>query len=91
MASLFALSGVLREDVVPTAEQCQQVADAVEDSSFVLTGSDDRLLRKLSLGFSLDTEVTEDLRDVIGEDAVGASFSFDLGLDKINEPVQIPG
>jgi len=77
---------------VLTAEQRQQVADAVEDSSFVLlTGSDDRLLRKLSLGFSLDAEVPEDLRDVIGEDAVGASFSFDLGLDKINEPVQIPG
>lgn len=90
MAGLAALSGVLRQDVVLTAEQRRQVADAVEESSFeLLTGEDDRLLRKLALGFSLDAEVPEELRDALGEDAVGASFSFELELDDVNEPVAI--
>lgn len=90
MAGLSALSGVLERDVVLTAEQRRQVADAVDESSFELvTGKEDRLLRKLALDFSLDTEVPEDLRDAIGEDAVGARFSFDLELDEVNEPVRI--
>jgi hypothetical protein len=90
MAGLAALSGVLKQDVVLTAEQRQQVADAVDDSSFeLLTGKDDRLLRKLALEFSLSADVPDDLRDAIGDDAVGARFSFDLGLAKVNEPVQI--
>ena len=90
MAGLAGLSGVLQQDVVLTAEQRKQVADAVDDSSFeLLTGKDDRLLRKLALAFSLGADVPEDLRDAIGDDAVGARFSFDLALDKVNEPVQI--
>jgi hypothetical protein len=90
MAGLAALAGVLPQDVVLTPAQRKQVADAVDDSSFeLLTGKEDRLLRKLALDFSLSTDVPEDLRDAIGDDAVGASFSFDLGLDEVNEPVQI--
>lgn len=57
----------------------------------VLTGKQDRLLRKLALSFSLGSDVPENLRDAIGEDAVGASFSFDLELDKVNEPVALGG
>jgi hypothetical protein len=90
MAGLSALSGVLPRNVVLNAKQRKQVADAVDDSSFeLLTGKDDRLLRKLALAFSLSAEVPDDLRDAIGGDAVGARFSFDLGLDKVNEPVRI--
>lgn len=90
MAGLAALSGVLAQDVTLTAEQREQVAEAVEDSSFELvTGEDDRLLRGLAIEFTLDAEVPEDLRDAIGEDAVGATFSFDLELDEVNEPVSI--
>ena len=90
MAGLSALSGVLEQDVVLTAEQRQLVADAVDDSSIeLLTGKDDRLLRKLALDFSLDAEVPEDLRDALGEDAVGARFSYELELDDVNEPVRI--
>jgi hypothetical protein len=90
MAGLAALSGVLERDIRLTAEQREQVAEAVEESSFeLLTGEDDRLLRKLALAFRLDAEVPEGLRDAIGEDAVGAAFSFELALDEVNEPVQI--
>lgn len=90
MAGLAALSGVLQQDVVLSAEQRRQVADAVDESSFeLLTGKEDRLLRKLALSFSLGSDVPEDLRDAIGEDAVGASFSFDLELDEVNEPVEL--
>jgi hypothetical protein len=90
MAGLAALSGVLAQDITLTAEQRKQVAEAVDDSSFELvTGEDDRLLRGLELDFTLDAEVPEDLREAIGEDVVGATFSFDLELDEVNEPVSI--
>ncbi|HUQ21845.1 MAG TPA: hypothetical protein VM049_02425 [Gaiellaceae bacterium] len=90
MAGLSALSGALKQDVVLTAKQRKEVADAVDDSSFeLLTGKEDRLLRKLALDFSLGADVPADLRDAIGDDVVGARFSFDLGLDKVNEPVRI--
>lgn len=90
MAGLSALSGLLREDVTLTAEQRKQVADSVEDSEFELrTGKDDRLLRKLALSFTLDREVDEELREVLEEDSVGASFSFELELDDVNAPVSI--
>jgi hypothetical protein len=90
MAGLAALSGVLERDIRLTAAQREQVAEAVEESSFeLLTGEDDRLLRKLALAFRLDADVPEGLRDAIGDDAVGASFSFDLALNEVNEPVQI--
>jgi hypothetical protein len=90
MAGLAALSGVLPENLVLSAEQRKQVAESVEDSSFeLLTGEDDRLLRKLALDFTLGADVPEDLREAIGEDAIGATFSFELGLDDVNEPVSI--
>jgi hypothetical protein len=92
LTALQALTGVLAEDVTLTAEQRQEVADAVDESSFELrTGADDRLLRRLALSFTLDEEVREELRDALGQDSVGASFSFELGLDQVNEPVSIGG
>lgn len=87
MAGLSALAGLLRRDVVLTAEQRREVAEVVEESSFeLLTGKDDRLLRRLALAFTLEAEVPEDLREALGDDAVGASFSFELELDEVNEP-----
>jgi hypothetical protein len=69
-----------------------QLERAVEDSSFeLLTGDEDRLLRKLSLAVTFATDVPQDLRAALGKDAVGARFSFDLELDKVNEPVAIGG
>lgn len=90
MAGLSALAGLLQQDVRLTAEQRNQVAEAVDDSSFeLLTGEQDRLLRRLELGFSLEAEVPEKLREALGDDAVGASFSFLLELAGVNEPVRI--
>lgn len=85
MTGLSALAGLLRQDVVLTAEQRREVADVVEESSFeLLTGKDDRLLRRLALAFTLEAEVPGDLREALGDDAVGASFSFELELDDVN-------
>ena len=90
MNGLAALSGLLEQDVRLERADRDQVAEAVEESSFeLLTGEEDRLLRRLALAFTFDREVPEDLREALGEQSVGASFSFELGLDKVNEPVQI--
>jgi hypothetical protein len=92
LTALQALTGVLREDVTLTAEQRQEVAEAVDDSSFELrTGADDRLLRRLALSFTLDEEVREELRDALGKETVGASFEFELELERVNEPVEVSG
>lgn len=92
MAGLSALSGVLKRDLVLEPEQRRQVQEAVEESSFeLLTGKDDRLLRRLAVAFTLAADVPEDLRDALGQEAVGASFSFELELEDVNEPVEIGG
>lgn len=92
LTALQALTGVLRQDVTLTAEQRDEVAQAVEDSSFELqTGAEDRLLRRLALSFSLDADVREELREALGKETVGAEFSFELGLEDVNEPVEIGG
>lgn len=90
MTGLAALSGLLEETRTLSASERKRVAERIGDSSFeLLTGEEDRLLRKLALGFSLDEDVPEDLRDALGEDAVGADFSFELELERVNEPVEI--
>jgi hypothetical protein len=87
---LAALSGLLEQDVRLEQADRDQVAESVEESSFeLLTGKDDRLLRKLALAFTFDSEVPEELREALGEESVGAAFSFELELDDVNQPVQI--
>ncbi|MDX6438543.1 MAG: hypothetical protein QOF45_1126 [Gaiellaceae bacterium] len=91
MNGLAGLSGVLGSDPVRLDKSNgKQVEDAVKDSSFeLLTGKDDRLLRKLALMFEFDADVPDELRDELGKDAVGARFEFDLALDDVNQPVAI--
>ncbi len=91
MNGLAGLSGLLSTGTTKVDESRQaQVEESVKDSSFeLLTGKDDRLLRKLAVMFEFDSDVPEELRDVLGKDAVGATFEFDLGLDDVNEPVEI--
>ncbi len=90
MTGLASLSGLLDGTRTLSAADRKRVAERIDDSSFeLLTGDEDRLLRKLALGFRFDEDVPEDLRAALGEDAVGADFSFDLELDEVNEPVQI--
>jgi hypothetical protein len=90
MNGLAGLSGVLGDPARLDKASRKQVEDAVKDSSFeLLTGKDDRLLRKLALMFEFDAEVPDELRDELGKDAVGARFEFDLALDDVNRPVAI--
>jgi hypothetical protein len=92
MTGLASLSGLLGGTTTLSAADRRRVAEQVDDSHFeLLTGKDDRLLRKLALGFTLDEDVPQDLRAAIGDDAVGAEFSFELELDRINEPVELGG
>ena len=90
MTGLAGLSGLLEGTRTLSAADRRRVAERIEGSSFeLLTGEDDRLLRKLALGFTFDEDVPEDLRAVLGEDAVGADFSYEVELDRVNEPVEI--
>ncbi len=92
MTGLASLSGLLEGTKTLSADDRRRVAERIDDSSFeLLTGEDDRLLRRLAVGFSFDEEVPADLRDALGENTVGADFSFELDLDRINEPVEIGG
>ena len=84
------LSGLLDGTRTLSAADRKRVAERIDGSRFeLLTGDDDRLLRKLSLGFTIDEDVPEDLRAALGEDAVGAEFAFELELDELNQPVRI--
>lgn len=90
MTGLASLSGLLEGARTLSADDRRRVAERIDNSRFeLLTGDQDRLLRKLALGFSFDEDVPEDLRAALGEDAVGADFSFELELDRINQPVEI--
>jgi hypothetical protein len=90
MDGLAGLSGMLGGPVQLDESNRRQIEDAVKDSSFeLLTGKDDRLLRKLALMFEFDADVPDELREVLGKDAVGARFEFDLALDDVNQPVAI--
>lgn len=71
-------------------EDADRLRDAVDSASFeILTGKDDRLLRKLALDVSLGIDVPEELRRALGQDVIGADISFVLGLDRPNEPVEV--
>lgn len=92
MTGLASLSGLLEGTKTLSADDRKRVAERIDDSSFeLLTGEDDRLLRRLAVGFRFDEDVPEDLRAALGEEAVGADFSFELDLDRVNEPVEIGG
>lgn len=70
-------------------ESGKQLRDAVESAEFeLLTGEDDRLLRRLALDVELAADVPEELRDALGE-VVGAAFSFLLEVESPNETVEI--
>ena len=86
---LIELAGSLTDTQKLDEESAQQLRDAVESSEFeLLTGEDDRLLRRLSLAAVIAAEVPEELRDALG-DVVGGEFSFLLEIDGPNEPVEI--
>ncbi len=69
-----------------SAEQLQR---AVRASSFELySGEDDRLLRRLAMDVDIGFEVSEPLRQALGE-LVGARITFELSVTDPNEPVSV--
>jgi hypothetical protein len=88
---LLALAGSLgRGDGKPLSEaDAKRLRDAVDSAEFeILTGKQDRLLRKLSFDVSLGVDVPQALRDAFG-DVVGADVSFLLQLSEPNRPVTV--
>jgi hypothetical protein len=70
--------------------EAERLRDAVESADFeILTGKEDRLLRKLSFEIALGLDVPEELRDTLGQEIVGADVSFLLALDRPNQPVEV--
>lgn len=85
VGSIESEGGAPRLDV----ESGDQLREAVKSSEFeLLTGEDDRLLRRLALAVEVAADVPEELREALGE-VVGADFSFLLELERPNEPVDV--
>lgn len=86
---LIDLAGSLTGTERLDEETGRQLREAVDSTDFeLLTGADDRLLRKLALQVELAADVPEDLREALG-DVVGAGFSFLLEVENPNEPVDV--
>ena len=86
---LIELAGSLTGTERLDAESARQLRDAVESSEFeLLTGEDDRLLRRLALGAEIAAEVPEGLREALG-DVVGGHFSFLLEIENPNQPIDV--
>ena len=72
-----------------TGDDARQLDDAVRSASLeLLTGSEDRLLRRLKLDADVGFDVIEALRSVLGE-AVAAKIEFELEITDPNEPVTV--
>jgi hypothetical protein len=68
-------------------EQAKRVRAAIRDSSVeLITGADDRLLRRLRA--SLELEAPEDLRPLLGG-LRGGRVELTLAIDRLNEPVRV--
>lgn len=76
-------AGVLRP---ADAERLREAAD--EARIEVLTGADDRLLRRLSIDVDLGLDVPGALRSVFGS-VVGAKLELDVTIENPNEPVSV--
>lgn len=87
---LIALgSAVPQASGVPTEEQVQQVADAIEEASFDLySGTDDSILRGLDFNLAIDPSAIPDAESA-GVSDVEASFS--MRLAGVNEEQTIEG
>lgn len=67
----------------------EQVERAVDSATIeILTGKDDRLLRRLLIAADFGADVPDDVREALGSFA-GAHVTLDLTIAKPNEPVQI--
>lgn len=89
---LLALVGQLGGGANPErleGRSAEQLERAVESSTIeVLTGEDDRILRRLTLEADLSADVPESLRERIGE-LPEAHFELLLEIANPNEPVEV--
>jgi hypothetical protein len=69
-------------------EEAQMLRDSVQDARIeVLTGKDDRLLRRLRITATFDPKLPEELEELAR--AAGATVDFELEIADPNEPVQV--
>lgn len=75
---------------VPSEEQVQQIADAVEEASFDLfSGTEDRILRGFDFAIAIDPSSIPDAA-AAGVESVDASFSFRLGAVNEEQTIEAP-
>lgn len=89
---LLEVVGAFRGTESGTIEgrEAERLRESVESADFeILTGKEDRLLRKLSFDLSLGLDVPDDLREALGEEVVGADISFLLAIAEPNRPVEV--
>lgn len=76
---------------VPTEQQVQQIADAVQEASFDLySGTEDRILRGLDLNLAIDPSSIPGAAGS-GVESVDASFSMRLGAVNEEQTIEAPG
>ncbi len=72
-----------------TAEDAQRLAEAADTASVeLLTGRDDRLLRRLDAHVEIGLEVPEELESVLGR-VVGTNIDFELGIARPNQEITV--
>ncbi|MFN2506412.1 MAG: hypothetical protein ABR540_19735 [Acidimicrobiales bacterium] len=69
------------------AEQLRRVTQSATVD--LLTGREDRLLRRMAVDVRLVAQVPEEVRQALGQLAA-AHIRFDLGVTEVNRPVQVP-
>lgn len=77
--------------VVPdlTGAGADELREAVDEATVELvTGREDRLLRRLEVRIGFEVDVPPALEGELG-DLAGGTFAFELALDDVNEPVEV--
>jgi hypothetical protein len=92
LPDLLQLSGGLAAEGAKLPEigdqQAEELERAVEEARLVVeTGEDDRLLRRLTIDISFKLDTPADAGELGSLE--GATITFDLALDKVNEPVEV--
>ena len=78
-------------DVGPLEEETAQVLEQATRSSrvVVVTGAEDRLLRELTIELELGVESARELEQALESLGGGAALTFDLRIERPNEPVHV--
>lgn len=91
-SDLAALLGELGAgNVGPLDENATEALERATESSrvVIVTGSEDRLLRQLTIELELGVEGARELEQALERLGGGAALTFDLHIDQPNEPVHV--